>query len=338
MRPEPIRSFALSARSAGRKDDITGGLGVEDAVTSFGVSDATESDRRTRLVRNLVEPAAGIAFFAPEVHSRYAALGFNDPGGEIQGVRQFDWTAYFAARAACMGEVSGLVAAAAFGVFPRTRVADAVDGAWRLTTPGALLEARLAGTAAAVRRLLEADPDQLDRAANLLDEGLAAAPIAGRPLFAGLRSLPVPDDPAGRWWRLCDQYREHRMDAHVAAFAAAGLDGCEACLLNDLRQGLGLGTYVYTRGWSKSDVAAAADRLVGLGLLADGALTPEGRQMRESLEAATDLAQSPIVDAMGDLAKFQELVGPWPQQIIDRYGYPGRRMVESIASSVARKK
>ena len=128
------------------------------------------------------------------------------------------------------------------------------------------------------------------------------------------------------------------MDAHVAAFAAAGLDGCEACLLNDLRQGLGLGTYVYTRGWSKDEVAMAGDRLAGLGLLADGALTQEGRLMRESLEAATDLAQSPIVDAMGDIDRFQELVGPWPQQIIDRYGYPGRRMVESIASSAARKK
>ncbi len=31
-------------------------------------------------------------------------------------------------------------------------------------------------------------------------------------------------------------YREHRGDAHVVAWAAQGLNGCEACILNDLRQ------------------------------------------------------------------------------------------------------
>lgn len=298
----------------------------------------TEPDRRTRKIRNLVEPVAGVAFFAPEVHSRYAGLGFDDPGGEVAGVRQFDWTAYFAARAACMGRVDGSVAAAAFGVFPEERVASAIDAAWVRTTPEALVAARLEGTIAALRRLCTTGDDDLNRMADAFDRGLATASIAGRPLFAGLRSLDVPDDPAGRWWRLCDQYREHRMDAHVAAFAAAGLDGCEACLLNDLRQGLGLGSYVYTRGWSTDQVEAAADRLRGRGLIDESGLTDAGRTQREQLEAATDAAQVAIVDAMGDTEAFEATVARWRQQIIDGFGYPGRRMVEAAASNIRRKR
>lgn len=288
-------------------------------------------------MRNLVEPVAGVAFFAREVHSRYAALGFDDPGGEVAGVRQFDWTAYFAARAACMGRVTGPVAAAAFGVFPEPRVARAIDTAWRLTTPEELLAARLEGTTVAIGRLTQAVDSELVAAADQLDGGLGTAPIAGRPLFAGLRSLPVPDDPAGRWWRLCDQYREHRMDVHVAAFAGLGLDGCEACLLNDVRQGLGVGTYVYTRGWTEDQVGAAARRLAERGLIVGNGLTDEGRDVRESLESATDAGQSAVVDAMGDLDAFERLVAPWRRRIIDGFGYPGRRMVETVAGTARRR-
>jgi hypothetical protein len=300
----------------------------------------TAPDHRTRRVRNLVEPVAGVAFFAPEVHARYARLGFADPGGEVAGVRQLDWPAYFASRAAPMGRVAGASAAAVFGVFPTPRVADAVDGAWTITTPQALLDARTEGTVLALERLLgtgllRAEAGELAEATAQLDRGLAAVPVAGRPLFAALRSLPAPDHPLGRWWSACTQFREHRMDAHVAAFAQAGLDGCQACLLNDLRQGLGLGSYVRTRGWTEAEVAIAADGLRSRGLIDDG-LTDGGRELREEVEAATDAAQTAIIEAMGDLDRFVAIVDPWRQQIIDGFGYPGRRMVEQVSRRAGR--
>lgn len=284
----------------------------------------------------MVEPVAGVAFFAAEVHERYEQLGFPNPGGDQDGVRRFDWPAYFAARAACMGRVPGAVAAAAFGVFPEPRVSDAVDAAFARVSPDELIEARLEGTTLALERLLSTDErfrdEELDRAVDLLDEALAAASTDRRPLFAGLRSLPRPDSRLGRWWRLCDQYREHRMDVHVAAMAAAGLDGCQACLLNDVRQGLALGSYVVTRGWTPEEIREAIGALQDRGLIDDVGLTEAGRSFREQLEEATDHGQRPIVEAMADdFDEFERLVGWQRRVIIDGFGYPGRRFVENTA-------
>ena len=296
------------------------------------------ADRRTRAVRNLVEPVAGVAFFAPEVHARYESLGFPNPGGERDGVRMFDWPVYFAARAACMGPVEGRIAAAAFGVFPTARVADAVNDAWTRVGPEELLSARLTGTVAALDRLLVSNPRyssaDLDWAIETLDRGLEGAPTDGCPLFAGLRSLTAPDEPLGRWWRLCDQYREHRMDVHVNAMTEAGLNGCEACLLNDARQGLGLGSYVVTRGWTAEQIEAGVESLRGRGLVDDVGLTDEGRRFRERLEGETDRGQVVVIEAMGGDAAVEDLdarIGWQRQAIIDGFGYPGRRFVENTA-------
>jgi hypothetical protein len=73
--------------------------------------------RRTRRLRNLVEPIAAVVFFAPEAQAAYVRLGFPAPRGEEDGIPLFDWGAYFVSRAACMGQVRGEVVAAAFGVF-----------------------------------------------------------------------------------------------------------------------------------------------------------------------------------------------------------------------------
>ena len=301
-----------------------------------------EVDRRTRTVRNLVEPVAGVAFFAQEVHDRYEALGFPNPGGENDGVRMFDWPVYFAARAACMGAVPGEQAAAAFGVFPVERVADAVDDAWTRTKPADLLAARLHGTVEALERLLTRherfSTTDLDWAVEVLDEAMAAALTTGHPLFAGLRSLPAPATSLGRGWRLCDQYREHRMDVHVNAMAQAGLNGCEACLLNDARQGLALGSYVVTRGWTAEQITDGIESLRARGLIDDVGLTDDGRRFRERLEAVTDQGQAVVVEAMGDdvVSELEARIGWHRQAIIDGFGYPGRRFVENTASRASR--
>ncbi len=292
-----------------------------------------------RLLRNLVEPVAGVAFFAPEVHARYERLGFDNPGrlrAAVEGVRPFDWTAYFAARAACLGDVDGSTVAAAFAVFPEARIGAAMEKAGALATADQLLAARLDGTVAALERLLvddrRFDIAEVGWAAEVLDRGLGAASSADRPLFAGLRSLARPDTALGRWWRACDQYREHRMDVHAAALADAGIDGCQACLLNDARQGLGLGTYVKTRGWTGSEIGSAIADLQARGLLDDTGLTATGRQFREAIETTTDAGQAAVVDAIGsDIDRLQRTVGWHGPAIVDGYGYPGRRFVETAS-------
>ena len=91
--------------------------------------------RRTRQLRNLVEPIAAAVFFVPEAHDAYIRLGFPPPQGAEDGIPLFDWGAYFVSRAACLGPVHGAVVAAAFGVFEPAWVAHEITQGWTRTDP-----------------------------------------------------------------------------------------------------------------------------------------------------------------------------------------------------------
>ena len=285
--------------------------------------------RRTRQLRNLVEPIAAAVFFAPEAQDAYSRLGFPPPQGTEDGIPLFDWGAYFVSRAACLGQVHGAVVAAAFGVFEPAWVAREIAQGWTRTDPATMLAARQQSAVTALARLLGGVPLSVDRATALLQRGLAAVSTAGKPVFAGLRGLGWPGTPLGNLWRACDLYREHRGDAHVTSWTSYGLTGCEACLVNDLHQGLSLGSYVRTRGWSCQAVATAIAALRHRGWLDGAQLSPAGRAAREAMETMTDTQQCPILAAIGE--DFDELVGlltPWRNAIIAGHGYPGRAFVE----------
>lgn len=285
--------------------------------------------RRTRRLRNLVEPIAAVVFFAPEAHAAYGRLGFPPPHGVEDDIPLFDWGAYFVSRAACMGQVRGEVVAAAFGVFAPAWVVREIQTGWALTDPATILAARERSAVAALSRLLGGTPAGVARAVGILQRGLAAAHTAGKPVFAGLQALGWPGTPLGNLWRACDLYREHRGDAHVTSWTLVGLHGCEACILNDLHQGLSLGSYVRTRGWSRREVEAAIAALRQRGWLDGEQLSTSGRAAREAIEATTDAQQGPIIAAIGD--DFDELVAllaPWRDAIMAGHGYPGRAFVE----------
>ena len=129
--------------------------------------------------------------------------------------------------------------------------------------------------------------------------------------------------------------REYRGDAHTAAWTSAVLDATEIGLLTEPYWGIPLRTYVRTRAWSDEQLDTAEARLVGRGLLADGALTESGRQLRESIEAATDAQCTPMLDALGD-AGLEELIGlltPWGEAIRAAGGYPAQGPHELAALS-----
>jgi hypothetical protein len=292
-----------------------------------------EPDHRTRRLRNVAEPVAGIAFFADEVQRNYAALGFADPGFVKNGLRMFHWQPYFLARAAPMGQVPGEVIAATFGIFPAERVVAAVSEGWQMTDAATILDVRLRSAEAALTRILGAEPAGARRATELLRRGVDQADLAGRPLYAGLRSLPYPGSVVGDLWHACTLYREHRNDVHISTWNTAGLTGVEACLLNDLRQGLGLKTYVRTRSWSDDQIDTAVDHLQARGLVDGEGMTPAGVELREWIEAATDRQQSPICDAIGDdLDELVALLGPMGQAIVAANAYPGRSFVTKTAN------
>jgi hypothetical protein len=95
-------------------------------------------------------------------------------------------------------------------------------------------------------------------------------------------------------------------------------------------------TYIRTRAWTDAQLDAAEERLASRGLVADGALTEEGRAHREAVEEATDRQCRPIVEALGDdLPTLVEILRPWGRAIRDAHGYPASGM-HDLADAVSR--
>jgi hypothetical protein len=271
-----------------------------------------------------LEPVAGQVYFSPECHAAYAELGFSpSPGSLPSGVQLPDGPAYFTSRGSVMGQVPGEVVAAAFAVFNPDAVVPAVRFGWTKVDAATVCAARTRGAVGQLVRVLGAEPAGLERAIELL--AAAAEPLRpeGKPLFAGLLSLGLPGDPVGDMWRLADLLREYRGDAHTAAWTSAGLDAAEIGLLTELYWGLPPRSYVRTRAWSAEQLDAAEARLSERGLLADGSLTPEGRELRESVEVGTDSQCEAVLHALG--GSFDELLAlltPWGQALRAAGGYP----------------
>jgi hypothetical protein len=204
---------------------------------------------------------------------------------------------YFASRAAPLGPVGPAVVEATFFNFHPMRVRRAIPDAWSHATPAQLLEARRRAAAAALRRLLGAEADQLARVAvPVLGIIADVASPAGRPLFAANCDVPPSSDPVAELWQACTTLREHRGDGHVALVTSAGLDGCEVHVLFAATEGVDPGLLQESRGWSAGDWSAAVDRLAGRGLVdAAGAPTAHGRNLRAEIERRTDeLAAAPL--------------------------------------------
>ena len=172
------------------------------------------------------------------------ALGFSpSPGSLPDGVQFPDGPAYFTSRGSVMGQVPGEVVAAAFAVFNPEAVVPAVDV--RLEQGGCADHLR--GAHQGCGRPTGARPgsgSRRDWRAPPTCWRRPSEPLRpeGKPLFAGLRSLGLPGDPMGDMWRLADQLREYRGDAHTAAWTSAGLDATEVGLLTELYWGLPMRT------------------------------------------------------------------------------------------------
>ncbi|GAA2417900.1 hypothetical protein GCM10010420_55330 [Streptomyces glaucosporus] len=238
-----------------------------------------DPERTARALWALIEPVHAVTYFAPQARSAF----------EAAGLRGF-WRGYFAGRAAPLGAVGpGPVTAAFFGFAP-AMVARAVPDVWTRAAPGRVLRARQDGAEAALARLLAGHEPLVEEAAALLTPVAGELDCAGRVLAAANQDLPPPRSAAGRLWHAATVLREHRGDGHVAAWVAAGLDGCETLVL---RSGIDLPRTALqpNRGWSDHQWQAARDRLVARGRLAsDGTATPAGRRIHRRVEEATDRA------------------------------------------------
>jgi hypothetical protein len=202
----------------------------------------------------LFEPLHAVTYFTPEGRAAFEAAGF----------RGF-WRGYFAGRSAPLGPAPAAVTTALYANFAPRMVERAIPSIWDLASPEAALQARLAGSTAALRRLLDGLPG-LEEAADLLREVASSAPTCGRALGAANAALPWPDEPLAELWHASTVLRELRGDGHVLAQVAVGLDGLSTMVLrcgHDMtREAL-----QPHRGWNDAEWETAGGALTERGLL-----------------------------------------------------------------------
>ena len=243
-----------------------------------------------RRLRDAFEPIAMHQVWAEAVHTALAPTGL--PFFSI-----YAW-----GRAAVLGDVDPYVAAATFAVFEPEPVAAAVRAGQAAIGRDELLATMDRATIGSLHAVLDplVEPADAVEVADRLWAAVDAADGTGRPLFCGVRSLGRPADPLGAVWRACHALREHRGDSHTAAFVAAGFDPVRMNILTELWVGYPLGGYSASRRWPAARTDTALERLRRDGLLDGDTLTDTGRARRDEIEAATDLAQAGVTEALGD--------------------------------------
>src|SRR5215470_7719831 len=170
----------------------------------------------------LVEPIDVIPYSADEPNEAMFALGFTNY-----------WDTYFAGRAAPLGLATAEVVDALFYNFAPGEVARHIPKVWSTTTPEAALAARQKGCVNALRRILgdHVDAPSFARAADLLTKAAISAPCEGRPMYAALCALPIPDEVVARLFHAASLLREHRGDGHIAALMIEHVGRLEAHVL-----------------------------------------------------------------------------------------------------------
>lgn len=242
-------------------------------------------DSVARRLKELFVPIHEVAYMADEPNEEMEALGY-------EGY----WPGYFASRSAPLGRVPAEVVDALFYNFVPGEVAACIPSVWEVATPEAVLAARQRGCVAALRRILGAlaDSPAIARAAELATRAAFSAPMEGRLLYAGLRSLPVPEEPLDRLWHSATLLREHRGDGHLIALVAAGIDGQEAHVLQALFMGMKPRDFGRLDPLTDDQLDAVVDGLRRRGLVgADGWFTPAGQKLRTDIEDLTDALAAP---------------------------------------------
>ena len=252
-----------------------------------------------RRMFDLVEPIGVIPYSADEPNETMFALGFTNY-----------WDTYFAGRAAPLGIVPAEVVDALFYNFAPGEVARHIPKVWQTTTPEAAIAARREGCTRALRRILfdHVHTTEFARATELLVKAATSAPVAGRPMYAALLALRMPDDVVTRLFHAASLLREHRGDGHIAALMSEGIGGLEAHVLYALAMDIPAEKFGRIHHLPPRQIAGVIDGMRDRGLIGDdGWLTEQGRAVSQRVETLTDeLAATPYESLDSD--ELDELV------------------------------
>src|SRR3954464_3316360 len=266
------------------------------AVPGLQQEECTMNSMARRMFE-LVEPIGVIPYSADEPNEAMFALGFTNY-----------WDTYFAGRAAPLGVVPAEVVDALFYNFAPGEVARHIPKVWRTTTPEAAIAARQMGCVKALRRILGdrvaraalapaagVDAPPFAHAAALLIEAATSAPVEGRPMYAALRAITVPDEVVARLFHAASLLREHRGDGHIAALMIEGVGRLEAHVLLALDMDMPAEKFGRIHHLPAAQIAAVIDGMRDRGLIGDdGWLSEQGRAVKQRVEELTDdLAAKP---------------------------------------------
>ena len=263
-----------------------------------------------RRMFELIEPIGVIPYSADEPNDAMFALGFTNY-----------WDTYFAGRAAPLGQVPAEVVDALFYNFAPGEVARHIPKVWETTTPDAAIAARQIGCANALRRILgdHVDSHAFSRATDLLLEAAVSAPLEGRPMYAALRAIPIPDDVVERLFHAASLLREHRGDGHIAALMVEGVGRLEAHVLLALDMGMPAEKFGRIHHLPAAQIAAVIDGMRERGLIGDdGWLSESGRAVKQRVEELTDdLAAKPYeILAPGELDELMAALEPLAELLV----------------------
>jgi len=208
---------------------------------------------------------------------------------------------YFAGRFAPMGAVlPSVVEATAFG-FARAMVERAIPDAWSCAPPSDVTAARLDTMATILRDVLDVDSTaRVIELVDLLELAVDGCDLGGRPLAAAWARVGRPTDPFGRLWLATTVLREHRGDGHVAACAAASLDGLESSITAIASGATTRSAIQPNRGWSDEEWEHAELRLQRRRIIDENAeLTSAGLALRRTIEQQTDALAGAPIGALG---------------------------------------
>ena len=239
----------------------------------------------------LYEPLHAVTYFAEECAEEFGAAG-------LKGF----WMGYFAGRAAPMGPVGPAVVGATFFNFHPARVSRAIPDAWGLAAPDRVLDARLAGVARALGRVLGplATGPEMARAADLARRAVDGVVVDGRPLAAANAALAWPTDALLVLWQATTILREHRGDGHVSALVEAGLDGRQALVSMAATGAVPRPLLQAARGWDDAEWDEALATLVERGWVTpDGSPTTAGAAARQRIEDTTNRLAAEPWDRLG---------------------------------------
>lgn len=191
-----------------------------------------------------MEQTVSMFMMHPETFGDSVAAGYQNP---LAG--------YVAGRGGVLGEATGTTVSAVFAVFEPHFLGAMWEEGIAVRGAAGASDLYWEQTANFARKYLRS-VEGLARIAALGEKLIAVAPVAGLPLYAGWRTMPLADDDPARSLQVMFVLRELRAGVHFNALTVSDIAPIEAHMLNKGHQ------YAAMFGWPEpfADGAEKVDR------------------------------------------------------------------------------